>query len=963
MKKTIILVCMLLICAKVLAQSNAPVLVVPDPDRGQTAPILLSKLVVEAKIFGFITETKMTMTFKNPHNRILEGELYFPLPQGSTVSGYALDIDGKMVDGVVVEKKKARVVFEKEVRKGVDPGIVEWVKGNNFKTRVYPIPAKGSRTVSVSYVSHLEVSKGQSSYRLPLAFTKKLESFTLRVEVQQTNNAPQLVWQHSPVNFTKKRTGYFLETSLKNKALSGQLEVLIPDISKQQVLVEKNSHDEVHFVVSDYVEDPRPASQKISKQPKRIAIIWDASNSRAKEDHSAELKVLEKYFSQYPIGNIKVDLFFLRNDLSKPKKISKLSNLIKELKNVTYDGGTQLGALSSKYLSKNHDYYFLFSDGISNFGHEFPDKINAPLYVFSAAVGSNHIFLEHLANSSGGEYFNLNRLTSDQVLANIGKPAFIFISAKIDGKTEEVYPKTGQPIHGRFTLSGKLISDRATITLNYGVGGKVLHQVTTQVFKKNAISGNLLARFWAQKKVQDLSIFMGRNQKKLVELGKRYGLVTPGTSLIVLERLEQYLEHEIEPPRSLEKMRNEYLKIIDRRMAEKKKEEQNRLEAVISLWQARIKWWQTKFKYPKNFRYQAKSEKKMAETSALDGVGDAAEAEPMALSAAPSAREERPRPRRASGKKDKKKNGDRASTEPAIALKPWDPKTPYMAALKKSAKKKQYQTYLDQKKSYQASPAFYLDCAEFFFNQKQGLLAIQILSNIAEMELENPALLRILAHRLAQLKIFDFAALLFEEVLRLRPEEPQSYRDLALVLGEMGEYQRAMKLLAHVVMNKWDRFNEIEIMALEELNAMIPKAKASKIKDIPIDKRLIKLLDLDVRIVLTWDADLTDIDLWVIEPSQEKAYYGHNRTTIGGLVSRDFTQGYGPEEYLLKKAMRGTYKVQVNFYGSQAQRLTGSVTLQLDLFTNFGRWNQKKKSITLRLSEKKETITIGELEF
>ena len=50
---------------------------------------------------------------------------------------------------------------------------------------------------------------------------------------------------------------------------------------------------------------------------------------------------------------------------------------------------------------------------------------------------------------------------------------------------------------------------------------------------------------------------------------------------------------------------------------------------------------------------------------------------------------------------------------------------------------------------------------------------------------------------------------------------------------------------------------------------------------------------------MSWDADATDMDLHVVEPSGEEAFYSHNRTTIGGLVSRDFTQGYGPEEYMV----------------------------------------------------------------
>jgi len=178
------------------------------------------------------------------------------------------------------------------------------------------------------------------------------------------------------------------------------------------------------------------------------------------------------------------------------------------------------------------------------------------------------------------------------------------------------------------------------------------------------------------------------------------------------------------------------------------------------------------------------------------------------------------------------------------------------------------------------------------------------------------------------------------------------------------EYARAMDLLNEVVLGEWDgRFPELEVIAIEELNAIIPKAKAAGLKEIPLDKRLQKLMDVDVRIVMTWHADNTDIDLWVIEPSGEQADYSHNRTTIGGLVSSDFTGGYGPEEYMVRRAMPGVYTVKANYYGSGAVKLLGGVTVQMDVFTNFGRENQRRKSVTLRLKEKEETVKIGEIEF
>jgi hypothetical protein len=304
---------------------------------------------------------------------------------------------------------------------------------------------------------------------------------------------------------------------------------------------------------------------------------------------------------------------------------------------------------------------------------------------------------------------------------------------------------------------------------------------------------------------------------------------------------------------------------------------------------------------------------------------------------------------------------------------------------------KRLAAYMAQRKKYGKSPGFFLDCSEFFLSNNQRALAMQVLSNIAELELESPVLLRVLSHRLAQIGELDLAVLTLEQVLKLRPDEPQSHRDLALVLARQArqmqrtlavkdmsrqagqrmsariraDYGRAIKLLNKVVMGRWRRrgFAGIEVIALMEANGLIPHAKAAGLKDIPLDKRLIKLPDVDIRVVLTWDADDTDIDLWVIEPSGERAYYKHQRTTIGGLMSKDFTRGYGPEEYVLRRAMKGTYTVKANYYGSNAARMLGPVTLRVDVFTNFGRVNEDRKSITLRLKEREETVGVAHIKF
>ena len=153
MKSFASLVWLLVLSSTVHGQMFAPALMVQED--GHPKPLGLAKLQTEVRVVGAIAETTTTMTFTNPTWNIVEGYLYFPLPEGATVSSYALDIDGTMVDGVAVEKVEARRIFTDLETRRIDPGLVEWTKQNTFQARVFPIPAHGSRRIRVGYVSEL----------------------------------------------------------------------------------------------------------------------------------------------------------------------------------------------------------------------------------------------------------------------------------------------------------------------------------------------------------------------------------------------------------------------------------------------------------------------------------------------------------------------------------------------------------------------------------------------------------------------------------------------------------------------------------------------------------------------------------------------------------------------------------------------------------------------------------------
>jgi len=202
----------------------------------------------------------------------------------------------------------------------------------------------------------------------------------------------------------------------------------------------------------------------------------------------------------------------------------------------------------------------------------------------------------------------------------------------------------------------------------------------------------------------------------------------------------------------------------------------------------------------------------------------------------------------------------------------------------------------------------------------------------------------------------------FERVLKIRGEEPQSRRDLALALAKLGQHQRAVDLLWEIVSRPWDgRFPEIEMIALEELNAIVATS-GQKLDVSKIDPRLLKSMPVGLRVILTWDADNCDIDLWVDDPNGERAMYNHPLTHQGGRMSRDFTGGYGPEVFLVRTPKPGKYTVRINYYGDSRQTALGPVTAQVRLITGFGTPEEKEKLITVRLVDRKESLVIGSIE-
>ena len=922
-------------------------------------PMVLQDLSIDILVIGQTAVTTMEMTFYNPNTRVMEGEFQFPLADGQQVSRFALDINGKMREGVVVDKALGRKAFEDIVRRGIDPGLLEKTEGNNFKARVYPMPAKGTRRVLIAFEQELHERDGQDYYFLPITANVTLKNFKVRTEVvsrfvkADIQNSLQL-------DFKQARNSYISEVSQQNFTLNQNIALTFPKIEKPQT-ISATKGNKTYCYGNIALATAQPKNRPT---PKEIGLLWDASHSAANRDRAKEFAFLESYFKEVKDVKVILSSFNIRTDkpLTFEVKNGNWQALKSHLESLPYDGATDGNAIN---FSLKADELLLFSDGIFNFGSkefsvkEVVKQAKTPITVVNASAVANTQKMQYLANATGGSFIDLNTLTTEQALKAAQTVPFQLLDIEVkNGKVAKIFPQKGATISkGNFTLAGELQTKEATLVLSFGYPKNVILQKEIHLAVNPDTSESefdLLRRIWAEKQIAQLER-EGAEQKQIDAVGREYGIVTEGNSLIVLETVEDYVRYRITPPKELQM---EYSKRLANQEKQKEDSAKRILENVIAQSAEQSKWWNTQ--YPLK---DSKSKNKAVimeevvypiDNNAIADVA-AVEAPSMERSASKEV---------SSNAMAKRATAPRSTPAPAsvptskIELNAYNPDTPYLKVMEYTEYAKAVETYYKLKKEYGNTPSFYVDVADYFFKKGNHEQAILVVSNLAELSLDDPQLLRMLGYKLSNYSAKKEAVQVFRKVAQLREEEPQSFRDLGLALAEDAQYNEAAKNLYRVVTNEWSsRFGDVQLVTLNDLNSLIARHQGIDVSY--IDKRLLKKEPVDVRVVLSWDTDNCDMDLWVTDPKDEKCYYQNTLTYLGGKISRDVTQGYGPEEFMLKKAENGKYKVQVDYFGTHSQKQLMPVSLRITFYTHFGTPQQKQEETTIRLSNAKEVIEVG----
>jgi tetratricopeptide (TPR) repeat protein len=938
----------LLICQA--ASGQLPSLSVKHSDTLQQ--IEMTRMNVDVTVTGNIAVTTFDMTFYNPFERDLEGEFSLPLNDGQDICRYALEINGKMREGVVVEKIKARQTFEAIVRQNVDPGIAGITKGNFFKTRIFPVPAKGTKRVIVAVSETLKGDINNLYYVLPANASGSIGEFKLNVKIiKNKDEEKNIAGAFENLKFDNRDNAFLLNFERKMFVFDEPLKFIIPRFTEGHQLFTCDLDNKTYFYL--IAKTPLLRSEK-KANPRKITIFWDNSFSASKRNINKELDLLDKYLAS--IEGRKNVLFIPFNLMPVHQKEfvveSETAGLIDYIKHLKNDGATRFNKIN---LDIRCDEILLFSDAISTIGDSKPVIANTPIYTVASSSGSNYSLLKSIANETGGEFVDLNMLSVEKALAHITEKEEKLISTEYsNNELEEVYPNTPWRAGEYFEIAGILKKENATLKVNFGHKNAV---TKTLSFNIGEGADAPVARIWAGKKIEALKTFHPENKDEIYKLGQKFNIVTPDASFIVLDRTEDYLEHDIPPPPELKK---EYDELLAKRMVVPETSNETINQRNLERFKRLKSWYENPVAVKTAANFEIADDMQILEEEILPITRERETAPPPP-----------PPPPQVvevlSIVENEVENVvftsmTEQNNNPSIKVLAWMPDAPYMETLRSSAHNDIDSLYFSLKKENLNRPSFYIQVADYLFEKKMHDLALRILTNTLELDLENPELLKVVARRLMNEGEPDLAIEIYREITRLRPEEPQSFRDLALAYIGNNQFQEALDAFLYILKRDWNRFDPIKDVVLNEMNSLIVLHK-DELNLKPVKPEYIYPMPLDIRITLDWSSNDNDIDLWVIDPNGEKCYYSHPVTAAGGKISTDFTQGYGPEEFSLKNAKRGTYTVYVNYFSEARPTITGPVTVYATLFTHYGTDRQQNKNITVQLTNNKETIQLGQLEF
>lgn len=574
--KSLIVLAGLVLAAAAVPSLRADGFIIPDRRPGERVPPLSVKYHrVKVEISGQVARTSVDQVFVNPSDRDIEGTYIFPVPEGASVSDFAMFIGNERVRGEILESAEARRIYEGIVRRMKDPGLLEYIGRNLFRARVYPIPARGEKRVQISYTEVLKAENGLVKYLYPLNTEKfsrdPLEDVGISVRISSPVPIVNVYSPSHKVSVRKDAAGSAL-VGYEAKDVRPDKDFLVYySLSKDDVGLSFLSWEGADGGYFMFLAAPRFAAPGEKVVAKNVVLVLDSSGSmsgtKMRQAREAARFVLNHLGDGDAFTLVDFDdgVTAFSEELV-PATAENVGKALKFVDAIEDTGGTNindalLAALTRMRNGDRPGYVLFLTDGLPTAGTTDTADIlrnigranvlRSRIFVFGVGDDVNTELLDRLSSDHRGtsvyigETEDLERALSG-FYEKISSPLLSDLAVDFTGiETSQVYPRTLPDLFkgsqlvlvGRYRGRGPL---KAVLTGRSGRQEKrfVLENVRTETGERY----DFLPRLWATRRIGYLleEVRLRGSAAELVDeirrLGLKYGIVTPYTSFLVTER-------------------------------------------------------------------------------------------------------------------------------------------------------------------------------------------------------------------------------------------------------------------------------------------------------------------------------------------------------------------------------------------------------------------------------------------
>lgn len=550
---------------------------------GRDVPLSVGYHKVDVVIRDQIAQTTVEQSFLNSTRNRLEGIFYFPLPADASISGFGMWIGGELVEADLVEKERAREIYEDILRRKKDPGLLEWSGGNLFKARVFPIEPHSEKRVRIRYTQVLPLEGSLIRYRYALRSellrSRPLKKLQLKVTV---SSSMPITSASSPSHEMRVRhtpDAAVMEFDAEEHSPERDFEAVVElDRSDTLTVVPHRREEDGYFMM--LLSPPGQAGGKWQRElmpegkAMDVLILADTSGSMDTAAREAQSTFVRGLFS---LLGPKDTFQLLTLDVGvsefsdQPQPAAKADKALDFLEARPSLGWTDLDLGMQKVLERLHKNTVVIyvGDGIGTTGDADPvalaDRLKrlakAKNNVFHAVhTGSTYekVVLETIAGLGGGSVRAVGddpAQTAYTLLAESAQPAVKDLRVSFEGiRIARVYPEqlpnlpigTQQVILGRFLPTGKDQSGNVVVTGT--LEGKPVRYTARLKIQAHETGNSFTPRLWARRHLDHL-LAQGRSaqvKEDIVAFSQEFGIMTPYTSFLVLESDEDRKRYGVE---------------------------------------------------------------------------------------------------------------------------------------------------------------------------------------------------------------------------------------------------------------------------------------------------------------------------------------------------------------------------------------------------------------------------------